>query len=99
MLPMLRLFRHHDGTLAHFNGMGPTPADHLATILIYDDVRAQPMRHAPHSGYERLQAGTALMIADVGSAPPDTTFVRLRNFHSRTVPLFRAYPLPQHAKR
>ena len=70
MLPMLRLFRHHDGTLAHFNGMGLTPADHLATILIYDDVRAQPMRHAPHSGYERLQAGTAVVIADVGPAPP-----------------------------
>jgi uncharacterized heparinase superfamily protein len=70
MLPMLRLFRHHDGTLAHFNGMGLTPADHLATILIYDDVRAQPMRRAPHSGYERLQAGAALMVADVGPAPP-----------------------------
>jgi uncharacterized heparinase superfamily protein len=70
MLPMLRLFRHHDGTLAHVNGMGLTPADLLATILIYDDVRAQPMRHAPHSGYERLQVGTAVVIADVGAAPP-----------------------------
>jgi uncharacterized heparinase superfamily protein len=70
MLPMLRLFRHPDGTLAHFNGMGLTPADHLATILIYDDVRAQPMRRAPHSGYERLQAGTAILVADVGPAPP-----------------------------
>ena len=70
MLPMLRMFRHHDGTLAHVNGMGHTPADHVATILIYDDVRAQPMRRAPHSGYERLQAGTTVVIADVGPAPP-----------------------------
>jgi uncharacterized heparinase superfamily protein len=70
MLPMLRLFRHGDGTLAHFNGMGVTAAHHLATILIYDDARAQPMHRAPHSGYERLQAGNSIVIADVGPAPP-----------------------------
>jgi uncharacterized heparinase superfamily protein len=70
MLPMLRLFRHGDGTLAHFNGMGVTAAHHLATILIYDDARAQPMQRAPHSGYERLQAGAAILTADVGPAPP-----------------------------
>jgi uncharacterized heparinase superfamily protein len=69
MLPMLRLFRHGDGTLAHFNGMGPTPAHHLATVLIYDDARGQPMQRAPHSGYERLQAGSAILTADVGPAP------------------------------
>jgi uncharacterized heparinase superfamily protein len=70
VLPMLRLFRHGDGTLAHFNGMGVTAAHNLTTILIYDEARAQPMQHAPHSGYERIQAGTSLFMADVGSAPP-----------------------------
>lgn len=70
MLPMLRLFRHGDGTLAHFNGMGVTAAHHLATILIYDDTRAEPAQRAPHSGYERLQAGTSIVTADVGPAPP-----------------------------
>ena len=70
MLPMLRLFRHGDGTLAHFNGMGITAAHHLATILIYDGVRAQPLQRAPHSGYERLQAGASIVTADVGPAPP-----------------------------
>jgi uncharacterized heparinase superfamily protein len=70
ILPMLRLFRHGDGTLAHFNGMGPTAAHSLTTILIYDDARAQPMQRAPHSGYERLQAGASLVTADVGAAPP-----------------------------
>ena len=29
MMPMLRFFRHSDGTFAHFNGMGATPADLL----------------------------------------------------------------------
>ena len=47
MLPMVRLFRHGDGTLSHFNGMGVTAADHLATLLTYDDMRSQPIHHAP----------------------------------------------------
>jgi uncharacterized heparinase superfamily protein len=70
MLPMVRMFRHGDGTLSHFNGMGVTAADHLATLLIYDDLRSEPIHHAPHSGYERLEAGTTLMVADVGGVPP-----------------------------
>ncbi|WP_229426569.1 heparinase II/III family protein [Microvirga alba] len=70
MLPMVRLFRHGDGTLSHFNGMGVTAADHLATLLTYDDMRSQPIHHAPYSGYERLEAGRSLLVADVGGPPP-----------------------------
>jgi uncharacterized heparinase superfamily protein len=70
MLPMVRLFRHGDGTLSHFNGMGVTAADHLATLLTYDDMRSRPIQHAPHSGYERLEAGRTLVVADVGAPPP-----------------------------
>lgn len=70
MLPMVRLFRHGDGTLSHFNGMGVTAADHLATLLTYDDMRSQPIHHAPLSGYERLEAGRTLLVADVGAPPP-----------------------------
>jgi uncharacterized heparinase superfamily protein len=70
MLPMVRLFRHGDGTLSHFNGMGVTAADHLATLLTYDDMRSQPIHHAPLSGYERLEAGRTLVVADVGAPPP-----------------------------
>src|SRR5712691_5997827 len=43
MMPMLRFFRHGDGNLAHFNGMGPTPVDLLATVLAYDDARGAPV--------------------------------------------------------
>lgn len=70
MLPMLRMLRHGDGTLALMNGMGVTAADHLATLLIYDEQRASPMRHAPLSGYARLQAGRAIVVADIGGTPP-----------------------------
>jgi uncharacterized heparinase superfamily protein len=47
-----------------------TAADHLATLLTYDDMRSQPIHHAPHSGYERLEAGRTLLVADVGAPPP-----------------------------
>ena len=57
MMPMLRFFRHADGNFAQFNGMGPTPVDLLATVLAYDDARGAPVANAPHSGYQRIDAG------------------------------------------
>ncbi len=70
MMPMLRLFRHGDGSMALFNGMGPTAAHALATVLAYDDARAMPLNHAPSSGYERLEAGDTILVVDCGTPPP-----------------------------
>jgi len=70
MMPMLRFFRHGDGNTALFNGMGPTAADLNATVLAYDDARGNPVSSAPHSGYQRLEAGDAVVLADVGKPPP-----------------------------
>jgi len=70
MLPMLRMFRHPDSSLALFNGMGVTAPDMLATLLGYDDARAQPILNAPFSGYQRFESADALLIADIGAAPP-----------------------------
>ncbi len=72
MMPMLRLFRHGDGALALFNGMGVTPPEELATVLAYDDSRARALLNAPHSGYQRLEAkdGAAALVADAGRPPP-----------------------------
>ena len=70
MMPMLRYFRHGDGNFAHFNGMGPTPPDLLATLLAYDDVRGTPVASAPHSGYERVEAKDLLVLMDAGPPPP-----------------------------
>src|SRR5215831_7564100 len=50
MMPMLRFFRHGDGTFALFNGMGPTRTEVIATVLAYDDARGAPVANAPHSG-------------------------------------------------
>ena len=70
MLPALRFFRHQDGSLARFNGMGATIHDRIAAILRHDDVGGAPLLHAPHSGYERLSMGGTTVIADTGVPPP-----------------------------
>jgi uncharacterized heparinase superfamily protein len=70
MMPMMRFFRHGDGNFAHFNGMGSTLPDVMATILAYDDARGAPLANAPHSGYQRIEAGPMLMLMDAGSPPP-----------------------------
>lgn len=70
MMPMLRLFRHGDGTMALFNGMGVTAPELVATILAYDDARAQPVANARYAGYQRLEQGSSVVIVDSGPAPP-----------------------------
>jgi uncharacterized heparinase superfamily protein len=70
MMPMLRFFRHGDGNFAQFNGMGPTPVDLLATVLAYDDARGAPVSNAPHSGYQRIDAGRTALLMDTGRPPP-----------------------------
>ena len=70
MMPMLRFFRHSEGTFAHFNGMGATPADLLLTLLAYDETRGAPVSNAPYSAYQRLEAHGGVVIADTGRAPP-----------------------------
>lgn len=69
MLPALRFFRHQDGSIARFNGMGVTVHDRVAAILRHDDAGGAPLLHAPHSGYERLSMGGTTVIADTGPAP------------------------------
>jgi uncharacterized heparinase superfamily protein len=70
MMPMLRFFRHGDGSFALFNGMGPTSPDLLMTILAYDDARGAPVASAAHSGYQRLELGDGLVLMDAGEPPP-----------------------------
>lgn len=69
MLPALRFFRHQDGTLARFNGMGQTVHDRVATILHYDDTGGAPLFNASYSGYQRLSQGRTTVIADTGVPP------------------------------
>ncbi|HEY0235191.1 MAG TPA: heparinase II/III family protein [Afipia sp.] len=70
MMPMLRFFRHGDGSFALFNGMSTAHSGVIATLLAYDDTHGTPMPHMPHTGYQRLDAGPMTLIADVGPPPP-----------------------------
>lgn len=69
MMPHLRLFRHGDGALALFNGMGTTPPDLMATLAAYDDARGRPTEHAAYSGYSRLAAERSVVVVDAGPPP------------------------------
>src|SRR5579871_768332 len=70
MMPMLRFFRHGDGSFALFNGMSGTSSDVLATLLAYDDTHGTPMSSMPHTGFQRLDAGAMTVIMDTGPPPP-----------------------------
>ena len=70
MMPMLRFFRHGDGSFALFNGMSNAPSDLLATLLAYDDAHGAPMASMPHTGFQRLDAGAMTVIMDTGPPPP-----------------------------
>ena len=70
MMPMLRFFRHSDGTFAHFNGMGATPIEQLMTLLGYDETHGAPLSNAPYSAYQRIEANGGVLIMDTGGAPP-----------------------------
>jgi uncharacterized heparinase superfamily protein len=70
MIPMLRFFRMGDGAIAQFNGMGATPTDLLAAVLAYDDTRGAPLFDAHQSGYQRLESGSSVVVADTGATPP-----------------------------
>ncbi len=70
MLPALRFFRHQDGALALFNGVGLTRSERLVAVLRHDDSGGAPLLSAPHSGYQRLALGGVTVIADTGKPPP-----------------------------
>ncbi len=70
LIPMLRMMRHGDGSLALFNGAGSTPADLVAAVLAYDYTQAGAAENAPYTGYQRVTAGDVVLIADTGPPPP-----------------------------
>ncbi|MEM6615666.1 MAG: heparinase II/III family protein [Pseudomonadota bacterium] len=70
MMPMLRFFRHSDGSVANFNGAEPFFPERLATVFAYDEARGTPVTNAPHSGYQRLADNDLVVIMDTGTAPP-----------------------------
>ncbi len=70
MTPMLRFFRLGDGTLATFNGGGEGVKADIDLVLAKADAKGRPPASAPHGGYQRLEAGKAIVVMDTGRSPP-----------------------------
>jgi uncharacterized heparinase superfamily protein len=68
--PMIRFFRHGDGSLALFNGGTECDQRMISALLARDEVRGQPFAYARHSGYHRLTAGRTVALIDCGTVPP-----------------------------
>ena len=70
MAPMLRFFRHGDGALTLFNDSHETESWLIDVLLTQSEARGKPLSSAPHTGFERAQAGRALLIVDTGAPEP-----------------------------
>ena len=68
--PALRLFRHGDGGLAAFNGTREESASLLDLVLTQAQARGRAPLILGDAGFQRLQAGRTLVIADCGAPPP-----------------------------
>jgi uncharacterized heparinase superfamily protein len=67
---MLRFFRHGDGALALFNGAEEATSDAVDLALARAEAKGRAPLSAPHAGFQRLQAGRSLVLADTGAPPP-----------------------------
>jgi uncharacterized heparinase superfamily protein len=67
-LPMLEFFRHRDGHSGLFNGGREQDRELLETVLRVGNRSGQPPDNAVHSGYQRLRAGSTILLADTGKA-------------------------------
>jgi uncharacterized heparinase superfamily protein len=64
--PMLRFFRHGDGTLALFNGADEGDSALIDRVLARADAKGRPPPSAPYAGFQRAQAGRTLVLVDTG---------------------------------
>jgi uncharacterized heparinase superfamily protein len=66
----LRLFRHGDGGLAHFNGTREDGAGLVDLVLTQGQARGRAPLLLEETGFHRLQAGRTVVIAEAGAPPP-----------------------------
>jgi uncharacterized heparinase superfamily protein len=71
LVPALRGLILGDGRLARFHGGGTATVEMIErTLAAATDGSRQPVRNAMHSGYQRLEGGKAIVVADAGPPPP-----------------------------
>ena len=66
----LRMMRHGDGGLALFNGAREEQAGLVDLVLAQAGRGARAPASLPDGGFQRLQAGRCLLLADCGAPPP-----------------------------
>ena len=64
--PAVKVFRHADGALCHFNGAQECNAHLVETTLMHSGARGKAMQSLTHCGYERLQQGRSSLVMDTG---------------------------------
>ena len=69
LAPLLRFFRHGDGGLALFNGAWESDRTLIDLVLARSGSSEGAPMMALASGFQRLTAGTSLVITDAGSPP------------------------------
>src|SRR3546814_15609990 len=70
MAPMLRFFRHGDGSLALFNDSIEEESWAIDLVLTPADAKGRPGVSAPDTGLERLVATRTIVLMDAGQPPP-----------------------------
>lgn len=77
----VQFFRAGDGGLAIFNGGYADDGRAVASALSALDPDAAPTGFARHTGFQRLEAGRALLIADVAAPSGPRRFESAGSFH------------------
>jgi uncharacterized heparinase superfamily protein len=70
MAPMLRFFRHGDRRLALFNNSIEEDGVLVDLVLTRSETKGRAPSDAPQAGFQRLQAGQSLIVADTGRPSP-----------------------------
>ena len=72
MMAGLKFYQMGDGNLARFNGASISRPELISTIRFYDDSMGKPSEKAVFSGFQRLEMGNTILIADTGLPPKGT---------------------------
>ncbi len=67
MAPMLRGLRLGDGGLALFNGGGEEGRQFIDQVLAQAGAKGKALSNAPHTGFQRINAGRTTLIIDTGA--------------------------------
>ncbi|MFT6582371.1 MAG: heparinase II/III family protein [Alphaproteobacteria bacterium] len=78
--PMIRMMRHGDGRLAHFNGGFESDPSRIDLALAQANVRSRTPTSAPGAGYERLAVGKYLVLVDTGAPARDHGYAGAGSF-------------------